>query len=236
MIKSVFLHAREDDAMDARLQVALDICRATGAHLTCLHVTPYDAYVIVDPFGGVATQGAILESVREAEAALRTRIETRLGHEDVQWDWTSTEGDVASTIVEASTLCDLIVISQHDAADKSLNKPLPMVDSVAVHAACGVLVVPKGVTQIRLGEEVVIGWNASPEAAHAIRAAIPILQMASFVHIASIDEGGADFPQTGANTYLSRHGIKSDLHSLPGSSRNAAQALHDFAVSKQASL
>ncbi len=50
MIKSVLLHANDDDAMDARFQVALDVCRALGAHLTCLSVTPYNAYIAFDPF------------------------------------------------------------------------------------------------------------------------------------------------------------------------------------------
>ncbi len=236
MIKSVLVHANEDDAMDARLQVALDVCRAVGAHLTCLHVTPYNAYMAFDPIGGIATQGAILESLRTQEANLRKRTESRLAREDVSWDWTSADGDTDSAIVALSALSDLIVVSQYDNSEKGLNKPLPIVDDVALHASCAVLVVPTGVDHIEIGEGAVIGWNASPEAAHAVRAATPILQTASFVHIASVGENGADYPQTQANAYLSRHGIKSDLHELPGSNRNAAQVLHDFALAKKANF
>ena len=236
MIKSVLLHANEDDAMDARLQVALDVCRAMGAHLTCLHVTPYNAYVAFDPFGGVAMQATVLDGLRKIEAALRARIESRLSNEDVSWDWSSGDGDVASTIIQASGLSDLIIISQYDKSESRLNKPLPIVDDVAVHASCAVLVVPTGVNQITISDGAVIGWNASPEAAHAIRAATPLLQMASFVHISSVREDGADYPQTMANAYLARHGIKSDLHELPGTDRNAAHVLHDFAMSKQANF
>jgi nucleotide-binding universal stress UspA family protein len=236
MIKSVLLHANEDDAMDARLQVALDVCRATGAHLSCLHVTPYNAYVAFDPVGGLVTQGAILGNLQEVEDTLRKRIESHLSHEDVIWDWSSVDGDVANTIIDASGLSDLIIISQYDKSDNRLKKPLPIVDDVAVHASCPVLVVPKGINQITINNGAVIGWNASPESAHAVRAATPLLQMASFVHIVSVGEDGADYPQTNANTYLARHGIKSDIHELPGSNRNAAQVLHDFAVSKQANF
>lgn len=53
-MKSILLQVFSDDEMDNRLSVALDICRATGAHLTCLQVTPYDAYVAMDPLGGAA--------------------------------------------------------------------------------------------------------------------------------------------------------------------------------------
>lgn len=236
MIKSVLLHASDDDAMDARLQVALDVCRALGAHLTCLCVTPYNAYIAFDPLGGMGAQAAILDGLRESETALRSRVEARLAHEDVMWDWLSLDGDVASTIVSASALSDLVILSQHCAADKGISKPLPIVNDIAIHAACGVLVVPKGMTQMTIGGGAVIGWNASPEASHAVRAAMPFLKTASFVHIASVGEEGEVFPQVAANTYLSRHGIASDLHELAGSNSNAAQVLHDFALSKQANF
>ncbi|MEQ1549048.1 MAG: universal stress protein [Chakrabartia sp.] len=236
MMKSVLLHAHDDMAMDARLQVALDVCRAMGAHLTCLHVTPFNAYISFDPLGGIATQGIILEGLRDNELALRKRIEAQLEREDVSWDWTSRDGDVASTIVVASALSDLVILSQYCDTDKTPNKPLPIVDDVAVHAACAVLVVPTGVNQLQICESAVIGWNASPEAAHAIRAAVPFLKLASSVHIASVGEEDEAYPQTEANSYLSRHGIVSDIHIVPGSSRNAAEVLHDFAVSKQASF
>ena len=93
-----------------------------------------------------------------------------------------------------------------------------------------------GVNRLETNGGAVIGWNASPEAAHAVRAAVSFLKNAEFVDIASVGENGEAFPQTAANAYLSRHGIASDLHELPGSNRNAAQILHDFAVSKQASV
>ncbi|MEK6636578.1 MAG: universal stress protein [Pseudomonadota bacterium] len=233
-MKSILFHASNDDAVDTRLQVALDLCRAFGAHLTCLYVTPYNAYIAFDPFGGMGAQGAILEGLHEIETELRSRIEARLVHEDVKWDWLSADGDVASGIVAASALSDLVVVSQHCDADKGLGKPLPIVNDVTVHSACAVLVVPKGVGQLQMGGDAVIGWNASPEAAHAIRGAMPFLKMASSVHLASVGSDGEVFPQTAANAYLSRHGISSDLHELVGSNSTAAQVLHDFAVSKQA--
>jgi nucleotide-binding universal stress UspA family protein len=235
MIKSVLLHAHDDDAMGARLQVALDVCRAFDAHLTVLHVTPFNASAAFDPLGGIAAQGVILEDMHDREAELRTATEARLGREDVRWDWSSQNGEVANMIVKASALSDLIIVSQQATSASQTSNPLPIIDDVAIHASCAVLVVPQGVKQINLSGAAVIGWNASPEAAHAIRAAVPFLKTASFVHIASVGENGADYPQTDANAYLSRHGIKSDLHELQGANRNAGEALHEFAASKMAS-
>ena len=90
-MKSVLLHVYDDDALDDRLQVALDICRTFDAHLTCLQVTPYNAYVSFEPLGGVYTQAAVLESVREREDDVRKRIGARLAQDDVRWDWIATQ-------------------------------------------------------------------------------------------------------------------------------------------------
>jgi hypothetical protein len=73
MIKSVVLHVHEDDGFEGRFQVALDICRSFGAHLTCLYVTPYNAYIGFDPLGGISVQAAILENLEATEAKTHRR-------------------------------------------------------------------------------------------------------------------------------------------------------------------
>ena len=39
-MKSLLLHIQDDPGMEARLQAALSIARATSGHVNCLHVTP----------------------------------------------------------------------------------------------------------------------------------------------------------------------------------------------------
>lgn len=233
-MKSVLLHVYDDDALDDRLQVALDICRAFDAHLTCLQVTPYNAYVSFEPLGGVYTQTAVLESVREREEEVRKRIEGRLVQDDVRWDWIAADGPVVPTLVSASALSDLLVIGQWPGASDAVSQPLPIVDEVAVHAACAVLLVPAGVATFDVGRPAVIGWNASPEAANAIRNALPVLRAASAVHIVSVGEDGEAFPQTSASSYLSRHSVASELHTLPANHKGAGAVLEDFATKHRA--
>jgi nucleotide-binding universal stress UspA family protein len=234
-MKSIMLHVHADDALDHRLQVALGVCRAFGAHLTCLYAAPYNAYVTMDPLGGMALQAAIMDEFRETEGRVRQQVSAQMVHNDVTWDWQSTIGDVSTNIVQAIALADLVILSQYDGKGEELNKPLAIVDDVAVHASCATMVVPVGVSSFQIGGEIVIGWNASPEASHAVRMALPFLKVASAVHIASVEQGDEAFPQTAAHTYLSRHGVLSDLHELPRAGRRTAQVLHDFAISKGAS-
>ncbi len=233
-MKSVLLHVYDDDALDDRLQVALDICRAFDAHLTCLQVTPYNAYVSFEPLGGVYTQTAVLESVREREDEVRRRIEGRLAQDDVRWDWVAADGPVVQTLVSASALSDLLVISQYPGAGDAVSQPLPIVDEVAVHGACAVLMVPTGVATFDAGRSAVIGWNASPEAANAIRNSLPFLRAASAVDIVSVGEDAETFPQTSASSYLSRHNVASELHTLPADPEGVGAALEGFAGGRSA--
>lgn len=213
-MKSILLHTYEDNGFESRLSVALDVCRAHDAHLTCAYVTPFTAYVGFDPMGGVFASGALVESLRESEDKMRAKVEARLNNEDVRWDWQSYDGDPAQTLVSASSLADLVILSQAGRDRTGPESPLPIVDDVAVNARCAVLVVPASVNRYDAKAPVVIGWNASEEAARAIREALPALKLATSVTLVSVGEDGEDYPQTEASAYLSRHGIGSDLQSF----------------------
>ncbi len=235
-MKSILLQVFGDDQLDNRLSAALDVCRATGAHLTCLQVTPYDAFVAMDPMGGMPFEAVFLEQLRIDEAATRKRIEARLAHADVPWDWQVANGDVAGALVGGSGLYDLIVISQATKRHGSAVDPLPIVSDVVVSAGCDVLVIPHGVDRIDPRGPAMVAWNASPEAAAALRQALPLLALASAVHIVSVGEDEDEFPQTDANVYLARHGIASDLHALPQTGRSTAEALAKFATEHRIGL
>ena len=61
-MKSVLLHANQDAGLESRLQAALDLVRLFDGHLTCLHTTPYEAFITGDPFGGVYALPVVVRS------------------------------------------------------------------------------------------------------------------------------------------------------------------------------
>ena len=87
MLKSILLHVQDDATLDSRLETALSLARSSGAHLSCLHVTPIQAYVAFDSFGGVFVMKDVIAKLDEQEAELRARVEQKLGVEDVSWDY-----------------------------------------------------------------------------------------------------------------------------------------------------
>jgi nucleotide-binding universal stress UspA family protein len=233
-MKSIIVHIHDDSGLEGRLAVALDLCRAHDAHLTCLHMTPYGAYAAFDPAGGMFTSGILLETPQKQQDDLQVRIAARMANEDMCWDWQSYDGDVAQSLVAASSLADLVVLGQAGPAKGDATHPLAIVDAVAVNAGCAVLVVPTGCKQIDPTAPVVIGWNASEEAARTIRQSLPALKLASAVHLVSIDDEEEDFPQMAASAYLSRHGIASELHALKRGKHKVDEQLHQFAIEQGA--
>jgi hypothetical protein len=78
-MKAILLFANDDDALASRMQVGLDLTRAFEGHLTCFQVTPYDAFIMGDPFGGVYALPTVVQALGEAEDAHRGRMEAQLG-------------------------------------------------------------------------------------------------------------------------------------------------------------
>ena len=73
-MKSVLLYANEDTGLESRFQAALDVARAFESHISCVQVTPFDSFIMGDPFGGVYALPSVLEAVREAEDERRAGV------------------------------------------------------------------------------------------------------------------------------------------------------------------
>ncbi|MDT9598999.1 universal stress protein [Sphingosinicella rhizophila] len=225
-MKSVLLYANQDSGLEARLQAALDVARRFGGHLSCLQVTPYNSFIMGDPFGGVYALPSVAMEVAEADDRHREDLEQRLRGEGVSWDWSRFDGQPAQLIVDRSRLADLIVLSLAADRDDAL---LPVAADVALHARSLVLAMPRSSRSFDGGGPALVAWNGSAEAANALRLALPMLATAAQVDIVTIAEDDAEFPSTDAAEYLSRHGVRSELHERHHEGRTTCHAIIDTA-------
>ena len=228
-MKAVLLYATEDNGMESRLQAALDVSRAFESHLECIQVTPFDAVIMGDPFGGVYALPNIVAAVQDVEDEHKRRIEQRLQTEGAAWDWTRFVGQPAQICVERSHLADLIVLSL-PGVDNGYNGPHAIAVDVAMNARAPVLAVERQVRRVDCLGPAMIAWNGSPEAANALRLSLPMLRRASAIHIVTVTEDKDGFPATDASLYLSRHGLASELHSWGAEDRNIADLLREAAA------
>lgn len=233
-MKSVLLHIHRDEGQESRLQVALDIVRAFEGHMTCLQATPFDTYLIGDPFGSVYALPEIAAEIRRDEEAERTAIEDRLKAENVSWDWLSYNGSAAAMLVDHSWLSELVVISPTPARDgNGAPLPVPIAADVALHARTPVLVVPVGAKGLDCGGPALIAWNGSREASQAVRGALPLLRMASDVEILAVDAGAeVDIPAEEAARFLSRHGVTAKISEASPGDQPVADLIREAAADR----
>ncbi len=227
-MKSVLLYANKDVGLESRLQAALDVTRLFDGHLTCLQVTPYDSFIMGDPFGGVYALPTVIEQVQKIAGGHRDQIEAQLSGEGVAWDWLSFDGAPGQIIADRARLCDLIVLSRPDKeGPQGLAQAAQSIAAdVLVHARSPVLAVPHASRGFDGLGAAVVAWDGSLEASHALRLTLPMLLRASAVHVVTVTQGHHEFPATDAARYLARHGIEPELHEWPAEGRSIGAALN----------
>lgn len=227
-MKAILLHANEDLGFEARLEAALAIARAFGGRLTCLHVTPFNAFIMGDPFGGVHALPVLMEKAREAEEEHRARVEQRLRSKGVDWCWLSHDGMPAQILAAKSRLCDLIVTSRPFA---DYDGPLSITADTAVHTRTPVLAVPPGLRAFDCSAKSMVAWNDSPEAAAALRLSRPLIALGGKVELVAVTEDDDDCAGDGPCRYLRLHGINSTLSDWPRGKGKIADDLIEAADS-----
>jgi len=205
-MKNVLLLVHDDHGQEARLQVALDLTRALGGHLTCVDVVQM-YYQEDGMFGGAGN--ILLADEQAAEDVNRTKLQARLGREDVPWNWIDRIGDLAGCIAQAAGLADVIVVNRRLDDD-----PLDMARiaaSVAMETHKLVVAVPESARRVDVAGHALVAWDGSLPAMTALCTALPLLRLARSVRIIEIDIAVDAAPAEEAAEYLSRHDIHAEI-------------------------
>ena len=139
-MRSILVHAHDDGYFGKRLDVALDLARAFGGHLTILHTFPYSVGTMTDLHG--AAFAAMAPVWKEQATEMREAVTTDMANEDVPWDWREAAGPAALGLLRHSSLMDLIVIGEREPIDCG-KAPSWTAGELALSASCPVLVLPE---------------------------------------------------------------------------------------------
>lgn len=236
-IKTILFHVHDDDLLNDRLQVALTIARACGAHLHCLHVCPIEAYTVVDTFGGTFVNAKIVEALEEQSDKLRAEIKSRLEKEDVSWDYEEVTGELVPRLVQSAALSDLVITGREPKQREFGGPAIVLLGELLVQARTPLLVLGAEGSDFDPFGTVVVGWNGSYEAANAIRGALPLLRLASDVRIIRFSEEKDErFPPTALLEYLSRQGVSAELETREYPPQGLAAGLVHHALVHSASM
>lgn len=222
-VKTILVSLNDHARFDALMGVATQLASQHDAHLIGLYVLPAMVvnadtamFVSVKLFEGY-------EKIHEQRAEeIAGRFAQEIQRQGVNGEFRKADSQtpcVADQVIAHGRQCDLLIIGQVN-EDGSNGLELDFAERVTVEAGRPVIVVPLAGDFEKIGARVLVGWNATREAARAVHDAMPILERASEVHIvwANPEDDGElsdDLPGAELATNLARHGIRVIAQPVP---------------------
>lgn len=214
--KTILVHVDDTPETPDRVTYAAQLANAQGAHLVGMTQTGISRFIRETTLPGVELGDLtpLFASLREAA-----------GQRAAQFDALAQQAGVASfshriddeepglALALRALYADLVIVGRtaHDAPGIAGIAGIP--EYVALNSPSPVLVLPH--QPPRAPERVMVAWNASPEAARAVRLALPLLVRAKQVELAVFDEESSSVrsPEDAADMaqFLARHGVAVEI-------------------------
>jgi nucleotide-binding universal stress UspA family protein len=226
-IRTVLVHLDGTAASPERLRVACNIGRRFGADVFAMFC--------------VESSGASLQlALSEAPAVLfETRDWAALHEARRMFDegiaagprgfWLEpTDIDAPQAFMRQARSADVVVVGARDPlTERGAISPPGFVEDVLMGCGRPVIVVPPGERTWRDDADVLVGWNGSAQAAHALAAALPWLRGASRVHVvvAQAEADASEDDGLDLHGSLRRHGIEAVMHRDDGSAMESGRRL-----------
>lgn len=223
-----------------RLEAACRIAGEQGAGVTALYAVTSALLVLpFAPEGGGAVVAPLRDIDDDRRKAARARFDEVAAAQSRQPAWADVRDDpVAPVFAQQALYADLMVLGQHDPGSAGSGVAPDFAESVMAMSGKPALVLPYAAVPARIGDTVVIAWKPTREAAHAVAAAIPLLQRAQRVHVVSWSS--PDEAVTGARLdlqgYLQQHGVQAVWHQQGDEPENVGDLLLSRAFDLEADL
>ncbi len=228
-LKNLLVHIDDGKACTDRIQAAIALAQAHGAHLTGL-------YIAADPvlLGNIRAEipaqflavlkDQLTERIEAAEARFIEVVE-RAGL-SVECRTAHCPGTrIAELIGLHARYADMVVLGQPDHSGELEDH---IAEDVVLSSGRPALVVPYIGAGKTMGERVMIAWDAGREAARAVHDALPVLERAKSVVVLVINpRRGNHGAEPGADIalHLARHGIKVQAQNTEVKDLSVADAL-----------
>ncbi len=251
MIRQILVQATGEAGDKAVFGTALAVARLGGAHLQFLHVRPDVTDVIMAMASGGMGGGAAVQSVvdrleeeaKQGEARARASVAAFCTEAGIPRDGTPGQGVSTDLVVEVGAeagwigehgrFADLIVVGRARAGQPVA---LDVLEAALMETGRPVLLAGPAVPAALPGV-VMIGWKDTPEAARAVAGAMPLIDRAERVVIATVAEGTTLAPTaTRLRAALRWHNAKGAGRAVAAAGRDPADALVAEAVAAGAGL
>jgi len=216
-LKQLLVHVDASPHTPTRLAVARSIAQAHGAALNALYaVTPSLVAVPFAPEAGAEIAATLSEIDDEHRAAARKKFDRACTGANLQTAWSeAVDIPVVTAFARQALYADLLMLGQHDPNEGAWSGvPFDFVETVLAMSGKPAVVLPYEDALDKVGDNIVIAWKPTREAARAVAAAVPLMQRARKVHVVTwptedVRVGGASMDLAG---YLWQRGIEAVWH------------------------
>lgn len=216
--RDILLHLDGSPRDETLIATAARLAAACAAHLTALYIadtmlpTSLEAYALA--YASTGDAEALLRRLAEQQnaeaAACAASFDAACEREGVERTFHVLRGHSASLLAFEARHYDLTIIRQDHPDHPRPPESLDLVERLLFSSGRPVLILPALGTFPTLGRRVLIGWNASREAARAVNDALPLLAAAESVRILTITPPESEGGMSGADIarHLARHGVR----------------------------
>jgi nucleotide-binding universal stress UspA family protein len=206
-----------------RVDLAVALAELFAAHLTALYPLPNQSLAFppshlgyFDPTMLAPFFDDLRQRARDAADAMRATFEEAARLRGVAAEWREIPEGLEDDPAVHARYADLTILGQVDPDGGEAEVLRPRPEQVALASGRPILVVPYAGRFETVGRRVLIGWNASREAARAVNDALPLLAAAEIVTVLTIDprEGPdehGELPGADIALHLARHGVKAEI-------------------------
>jgi nucleotide-binding universal stress UspA family protein len=215
--KNIVVHVDTSAQCKQRLDVASNLARSFGAHLSGVYAIPpaLTAMMMTAEYFPAELVAEQEERERERAKEAKAIFDKYMADAGIAAEWRQREGALARVVAMNARYADIAVLSQADASSEYAGEAMELPADVALTAGRPVLVIPYIGAWKTLGSHILVGWNASRESTRAVNDALPLLQRAKKVTVLAINpERGVDahgeVPGADIALHLARHGVKAE--------------------------
>jgi nucleotide-binding universal stress UspA family protein len=230
-LSTILVHLGRDPDAAARLAAAVALAKAHGAHLTALYLTrplTMPAEITGRGLSRAYLEGGV-DDAAHVERALEAEFRATAGQLGLSHDWIVEDSDNLEALAKHGHAADLIVVSRSGDQNLEDRVRLRLPEELVLVTGLPIVVLPEGYapdTSNCLGQRVLLAWKPTREAVRALRDALPILQRAHNVVIATVKPTGEDaLSVLEVMQYLRRQGIEAHSVDVADSGEGVAATL-----------